>query len=471
LLADRLGVTNEGRRARALADPHWPLAISLAFALGAEYAYWEVSGHSAVVLLQAAIVGIGLLVAWQRQELLQLPAVLGLVFAFHLAAVLLHIAIGVHADWDPREVYTPQGQALLDGDYPRSEYPLGAVLLFALETLIGDGDAERPNALLMIPFQLLVVAGIWHADRRWGPWLATAVGLWPVNIYFWEFRYDLVPAGLLAIGLAFALRERWRLAGLALALGAFFKWTPGLALVALAAWLLVNRRHRELRGLLVGPVLVVLAHVPFAIGAGGDLAAAYTTQGSRGITAESIWYLPLRALGIVHFPGRPWLDAQAPHWANNLAIAVQALTIATLVAAAAVVRQLRAAAALAALLPVAFLVINRIFSPQFMIIMLTGWAVAAALVLRSRQEQLAFACAAFAAAVLNVLVVPFGLPWYHLSWQLSSLGMFALSVGITVWTAVRAVRVGRSKTTEGPAQPAPPPRTESSRASGLAGSA
>ena len=46
------------------------------------------------------------------------------------------------ADVDTSEVYRDQGNALLDGDYPRSEYPTGAVLLFAFEALLGGGTTK-----------------------------------------------------------------------------------------------------------------------------------------------------------------------------------------------------------------------------------------------------------------------------------------------------------------------------------------
>ena len=44
--------------------------------------------------------------------------------------------------------------------------------------------------------------------------------LWPLNAYAWEFKFDLVPAALLAVGLALAYRERFGLAGLVLGIGA-----------------------------------------------------------------------------------------------------------------------------------------------------------------------------------------------------------------------------------------------------------
>ena len=67
-----------------------------------------------------------------------------------------------------------QGQSLLDGDYPRSEYLTGAVSAPCAETCIGD-DARTPNALLMIVFQLAAVAAIWSLRTRWSAWPAALV--------------------------------------------------------------------------------------------------------------------------------------------------------------------------------------------------------------------------------------------------------------------------------------------------------
>ena len=63
----------------------------------------------------------------------------------------------------------------------------------------------------MIPFQLVTVAAVWAFRTRTTPWLAALVALWPLNAFFWEFRFDPVPAAFLAVGLLLATRERWGL--------------------------------------------------------------------------------------------------------------------------------------------------------------------------------------------------------------------------------------------------------------------
>src|SRR5207247_11478563 len=119
----------------------------------------------------------------------------------------------VPGDTDLSHVYGPQGRALLHGRYPHSEYPTGAVLVFALEHLLDPAHVTTANRLLMVPFQLVTVAAVWSLRTRYSGWLAASVALWPMNMYHWEFRYDLVPTALLAAGLALAFPQRWGWAG------------------------------------------------------------------------------------------------------------------------------------------------------------------------------------------------------------------------------------------------------------------
>ena len=101
----------------------------------------EAGRDYAWLLAEAAVAAVALVAAWRGQERLRLAPLLGLAFGFQLAIVGIHMAQDVQVDFDI-SIYTNQGQSLLDGDYPRSEYPTGAVSLFALETWLGD-DARR----------------------------------------------------------------------------------------------------------------------------------------------------------------------------------------------------------------------------------------------------------------------------------------------------------------------------------------
>jgi hypothetical protein len=424
----------------ARTDPHVALAAGSLAALGAELAYRK-QGSTAWLLVGAAAAALGLAQAWREQERLRLAPVLALAASLPLAWLLLHLGIDVSGDKDASVVFRWQGNGLLRGDYPRSEYPLGAVLLFALEAWLGGGSTRNTNALLMIPFQVALVASVWGTRTRYARWLAAFVGLWPANAFYWEFKFDLAPAALLAVGLVLAWRERWVLSGVALGLGTLVKWTPSLAVVAFVVWLLAGRRFRQaaVHGLAaVGTVALV--YLPFLVWSPSEVAAAYTRQSGRTITPESVWYLLLRPFDLAHVRTHISFSAGAPQWANVAAVVLQVIGLLLVFAAAArASTSLRAATVLAACAPAVFLLTNRIFSPQFVVVLFAAWGTAAALVVRSRREQLAVGIAMGSAALANVFVYPYALPFYDVTWLLCSALLFCAGVGLTAWLAARAL--------------------------------
>ena len=426
---------------RRFRHPLLALAAGAALVVLFEVGRVEAAGRDyAWVLAEAAAAAAALFVAWRGQERLRLLPLLAIALAFHVALVWSHIAQDVPVDFDI-SIYTTQGQSLLDGDYPRSEYPTGAVSLFAVETWLGD-DARTPNALLMIVFQLAAVAAIWSLCTRWSAWLAALVALWPLNAYAWEFKFDLVPAALLAVGLALAYRERFGLAGLVLGIGAAVKWTPALAALALLVWLLASRRARDGLRHAVGFVVAFAAlTLPYLVWDPDDVWAAYSIQGGRTITGESLPYLPLHWLGQADLGEDFTHEAVVPDWADPAVTVVQLLILAGLLALAWLARgRLAAGVALAALAPVAFLLTNRIFSSQFLVVVLVAWAIAIALLARSRREQLLLGAAAAAASLLNAFVYPFVLPGPSGIWEPVSALMFAVALALTGWLLLSAVR-------------------------------
>jgi Glycosyltransferase family 87 len=440
---------------------HLALAACVAGMVAAEAGYrWRTS--IAWLFLEGAFGLAALAVAWRGRERLRLAPLLGLTLALQGGFLLVHLWLGAIADVDTSEVYRFQGNALLDGNYPESEYPTGAVLLFGLEALVGGGPTKTANALLMIPFQLACVAAVWSLRTRWSPWFAALVALWPANAYYWEFKFDLVPAALLAVGLAVALRERWTLAGVVLGLGTAVKWTPALAFAALALWLAAGRRWTPLRnaGLAFAAVLLAI-HLPFLVGGAQDeVAFAYTHQGERRITAESVWYLLLRPFDQAELGGHLSYSAGAPDWANVGATLVQAALLVTVLVLAARARTLGSAVALAALAPVAFLLANRIFSPQFLVPILVGWAVAAALVVATERQALAVVTGAVAATGANAFVYPYALPFYDQTWPVASAILFASAFALTGWLMRRAQLV------DAPARATPALRTRRGTSAG-----
>ena len=397
------------------------------------------------LLAEAFVAGVALFLAWRSQEQLRLLPVIAVAAAFQAALVGVHLAVGVPVDYDV-SVFTTQGQSVLDGHYPRSEYPTGAVSVFTVETWLGGGSARAANAWLMIPFQLAAVVAIWSLRTRWTAWLAALVAIWPLNAYSSEFKFDLVPAALLAVGLALAYRERFGFAGVALGLGAAAKWTPALAALALLVWLLSSRRSREAARHAAGFVVAfALLTLPFLAWDPRHVLAAYSIQGGRTLTGESVWYLPLHWLGQAQLGDDFTHAASVPGWADPGATAVQLLVVAAVLVLAARVRGVLACGvAVAALAPVSFLLANRVFSPQFLILLTVGWVVATALLARSRREQLLLGTAAAAATLFNAFVFPYVLPGGSWTWEACSALLFLVSLALTGWLLAAAATSART---------------------------
>jgi Glycosyltransferase family 87 len=425
--------------AERLREPHLVLAASAGVVLLAEYA--AVERHSAAWILVGALASLAAFIAaWRWQDRLRLAPLLAVSLAFQLAWIGLHLNLGVHSV-DSSVLYRVWGNSLLDGHYPDAQYPPGAVLLFAFDALVGGGPTRTAHAFLMIPFEVATVSAVWAFRTRWSPWFAALVALWPMNAFSWEFRFDLVPTALLALGLLLAYRQRWLLSGVLLGLGAAVKWTPALAVAVLVVWLVANRRWRTatVHGLSSLAVFALL-HIPFLVWSPSETVFAYRYFGSQGLTGESLWYLLFAPIGAAHSSLRDfWLPADVASWANSATVVIQLLVLAALAVIAWRARaSLRAAVALAAVTPAVFLLVNRVFSPQYLVLMLAVWAIAGALLVESPREQLVLGLAIMAATTANALVYPYTL-FEHGAWKLASALLFLVALAISAWLTWRAL--------------------------------
>jgi hypothetical protein len=437
-------------------EPHLVLACSAVVVLLAEYAAVE-RGSAAWILVGATASLAAFVVAWRQQHRLRLAPLLFMSFAFELAWIGLHLHLGVNSV-DSSVLYRRWGNELLDGHYPNAQYPPGAVLLFALDALLGGGPTRTAHAFVMIPFQLITVVAVWALRTRWTPWFAALVALWPMNAFSWEFRFDLFPTALLALGLLFAFRERWLLSGALLGLGAAAKWTPGLAMAALIVWLVANRRWRTAGAHAVGFVVVfALLHIPFLLWSPDETLFSYRYFSGQGLTGESLWYLILAPFGSAKIPLHQfWLPADVPPWANSGAAVAQLLVLLALGFATWQARaSRRSGVAIAAVAPVVFLLVNRVFSPQYLVLMLVAWAIAGSLLVESRKEQLALGLAIMAATTANALVYPYTLFQFGF-WRLASATLFAIGLATSVWLAVRAVQRPSARESRSPVPPTEP---------------
>jgi hypothetical protein len=385
------------------------------------------TGHGYWLILAAAVATAALVFAWRRQDELRFAPILATAALYQVAVVAVHVGGGVLGDQDVAS-YGVYGSELVDGRFPQTEYPAGAVLLFGLEALLGNGSAVTPNRLLMLPFQLLCVGGIWGLHTRHSRWLAAVLAIWPMSVFYWQYRFDLAAAGLLIVGLLLAHRGRWGWSGAALGAGALVKWSPGVSFLFLVVWLVSGRRSTELRRVSAAFVAVLLVHIPLLLWNADNVLHPYTAQGGRAITNESVWYFPLRIVGLAR-GGAEWAPAGAPKAADVVVVAIQAALMISLALAVVSVRgSPRCAIAVAALAPAVFLMTNRVFSPQFMLVVAAAVLVACALTARSRNEQLVVGLLVMGAILANAFVYPYSGALFDLSWTPASATVYLLTL-------------------------------------------
>ena len=225
--------------------PMWALAAGAALVVLLEIGRVEAGGRDyAWLIAEAAVAGAALFVAWRGQERLRLLPLLV------LAAVLPRRArLVAHRGGHPRrlrrlDLHEP-GAVAARRRLPALGVPDGRRLAVRARDVAGrrlGADAERaahdPVPARGRRRRLVAADAVERVARGARRPLAA-------EPYAWEFKFDLVPAALLAVGLALAYRERFGLAGIVLGVGAAVKWTPALAALALLVWLLASRRTRE----------------------------------------------------------------------------------------------------------------------------------------------------------------------------------------------------------------------------------
>ena len=376
---------------------------------------------------ECAVAAVALAVAWLSRHRLDARVVVALAVALPAALAVAHLARGIAGDGDVRDVYPSEGGSLLHGTYPHSEYPPGAVVLFAFETWTASARSMNPFVMAVCAGAVAwAIASLGSADARW---LAGAVAVWPANAFFWEFKFDALPAALLAVGLVFALRERWLVAGALLGLGAAVKWTPALSFVMLALWLVaVGRRRDAFRHSAAFAVSAAVVVVPFLAWSPLAVWSSVTRQAPRGLTPESLWYLPLHVLGRASQPGPIYNAAVVSSHTNQFVVVIQVLALVAL--AVFVVRRrpsLPGAVAAAAAAPILFLLLNKVFSAQYILVIIAAGFIAAVLIGRSGLVGLLL----LVAATANLFVYPLTVGWRPASLLLFAATLVAVGVSLT----------------------------------------
>jgi uncharacterized membrane protein len=352
--------------------------------------------------------------------------------AFQLIALLAVVFVTLPhvAQWHALDlsIYYQDSLQLLRGRLPYRdfalEYPPLALLPFALPRLATFGlriDFISYVWLFLLQnaiFSTLIALVITQIRglRSAGPALALYALLVAVSAPLLPWRYDLFPALLTVLALLCLLRQRPGWAGIWLGLGVAAKLYPAVLLLVFGAYYLAGKNRPALLRLALGSAGVLAATLlPFVLLTPGPLLSFLRYHELRGLQLES---LPAGVIVLAHVlvmtTARLEFNYGALHVASPLAAAVLSwlpvvvavLFGAVLASCLARFREEQAvggcvtsaslvAYSVAALL--AFIVTNKVFSPQYVI-----WLLPFAPLLRLRQAGVLLAICA-----LTIVLFPF----------------------------------------------------------------
>ncbi len=214
----------------------------------------------------------------------------------------------------------------------------------------------RVTAVLLAPFALLAAYFLAGAHRR-RPWDALPSVLAPTLVAAGLINWDIVPVALLAGGFWAWSRGRPLLSGVLLGLGTAAKLYP---LFALGAFLVVAVRRRQLRafGLTVAGAAAawLVVDLPAMLTNLDGWTAFWTFNSARGPDLGSIW-LVLSQHGHAASAHTINLVSWAVFGGGCLAIAVLGLRV----------RHVPRVAQLAYLVLMVFLLVNKVYSPQYVV--------------------------------------------------------------------------------------------------------
>jgi uncharacterized membrane protein len=238
------------------------------------------------------------------------------------------------------------------------------------------------TCLLLCLFAFVVTRAVLAvAGRR--PWDAAMVALSPLLFVHAFTNWDLLAVALAALGMWAWARRRPTLAGVLLGLGIAAKLYPILLLVALFFLCLRAGRLRAWSAaVLAAAVAWLVVDLPVALLAPGNWARFFSLSDSRPANPESLWNLLLTLTHNAFLDG-PLRDGQTPT-ALNTAVAVTLVVSTVGVAALVLAAPIRPRfPQVAFLLVAAFLLTNKVWSPQYSL-----WLLPLAVLARPRWRSL-----------------------------------------------------------------------------------
>ncbi len=375
----------------------------------------------------------------RRGKIVRMPTLLFLAAFVRLLSLGARLGLGDAVDHELGGLFFSYGQEFAAGSYPAIEYPQLALLFFTFIYKLSWGSLALFMVLLplwMIPFELLTVFCIYRIGQRFGRTFAGSMcaafyAVSPFLLHFWFCKFDSLPTAFLLLAVYFFVEERPVASALAVTAGFASKWIPILIVPIFGLSLLKRRRYRDLVKYVGTVVVAALALLlPFWLIDPERFTFTYTFHARRTMIGQSflfIWaYLvepTLRHAGVV-----PWNPAEPPVFDNWLATVIQGLFLAVVFVTFALRPPRREREVVfASLMAITFILLNRIFSPQYILIMAGAYLVALIVAVRSRMG-LALGLSALAVLTLANFSV---WPMFASFWFAASILLFTLAW--TLW--------------------------------------
>ncbi len=280
------------------------------------------------------------------------------------------------------------------------EYPVLTGAFMALAALLGRGYGDLASAAGLLPqvppvqayyvatclllslCALVTTRAVLGASGH-RPWDAAMLGLSPLLLVHAFTNWDLFAVALAACGLWAWARDRPVLAGVLLGLGTAAKLFPALLLGALFLLCLRAGRLRVWARATVAAVAAwLVVDVPVAALAPGNWSLFFRLNSSRPADPDTLWNMAITASGGTLFDG-PLAEGETPVVLNALVAGCVLLVLAALgwLVLAAPVRP--RVAQVAFLLVAGFLLVTKVWSPQYSL-----WLLPLAVLARPRWRSL-----------------------------------------------------------------------------------
>jgi hypothetical protein len=358
------------------------------------------------------------------------------------------------------------------------EYPQFALTLFQIGDFLAGGD---PAAFywvfpaFMLIFQLGAAFALFGISQKLeqtkaGYLLAVFGATCPFLFLLNYTRFDIAPAAVLLLAVYCFLpgqsKENLRgfrvlkpyqsvLSGVLATVGGLLKWLPALIAPFFALAYLQAKRWRDLiwftgSSLLVGAIVLIPSYLSNNVA----FWYPYQFQGERKLIGESFWYLIQYYFLDKTVPDRPWGEPKVIVLSNSTLTLLQLGLTAFILVLPMIFLWLRkrkenqksfpffaqwASCGLSGV--VVFTLANRIFSPQYMVLIVWAWAAA---LLVSRVSWITFAVAVAlmtVAAGANFLVFLLGA--FPDQWINYSVILFGAAWALSGWLLVRSLRTAR----------------------------